>query len=194
MGTGSARGGMTILAVHDLVGTVGCLAEPLLHHSSAMLHHRFVCIRRYHDGIAGYDSNAPERQVDHRPIPVVQHKTPAGRNGDRIDWSLRESRQLAYTKPGNARDFRNVGRQRHVVSLREGGQHGLECADATLDVETAAVIARSSHWVDAETLRRVGIDLAVAMARNQDLDPMPAAEERHHKMLPVPHGDDNRLL
>src|ERR1700719_3640650 len=127
-------------------------------------------------------------------IPVVQYHAPAGHNSNRIDRPPRESRQLDYTKPGDARDLRNIGGQRHVIPLRKGGQHGLEGADATFDVETADMIPRSSHRADAEPLRRVGIDLAVAMTGNQDLDPMPAAEKRYHEMLAVPHGNDYGLL
>src|SRR5262249_17359066 len=92
--------------------------------------------------------------------------------------------------PGYACDFRNISRKRHVIPLREGGQHGLKGADAALKIETTAVITGSSHRADAQLLCRIGVDLTVAMARNQDLDSMSAAEKWHNEMLAIPQGDD----
>jgi len=52
MGIGSANVGMTILAVDNLIGAVGHLAEPPLHHDSALFHRSVVGVCRHHDGIA----------------------------------------------------------------------------------------------------------------------------------------------
>src|SRR5258708_6737989 len=70
----------------------------------------------------------------------------------------------------------------------------LEGAEAALHVKTAAMTSRPSHRANTKPLSRISVDLAIAVARNQDLAPMPAAEKRHHEMLAVPHGDDHRLV
>src|SRR5262249_47583921 len=119
---------------------------------------------------------------------------PAGRNRNRIDRPPGELRQFNDAETSNARDLRNIGRQGHIVSLGKSVEHGLESPDTALDVKTAPMVSRAAHRANTEPLGSMGIDLAIGVARNQDLDPMSAAEKRHHEMLAVPHGNDHRLF
>src|ERR1700682_5458962 len=48
---------------------------------------------------------------------------------------------------------------------------------------------------DPEPFSGDGVQLAVAMARDQDFHPMlRAPDERHQEMLAMPHGDDHRRV
>jgi hypothetical protein len=56
------------------------------------------------------------------------------------------------------------------------------------------VIARTAHRADAKPLGRDGVDLAVGMTRDQDLERKSSAQERQHEMLTMPHRQNERLL
>ena len=74
-------------------------------------------------------------------------------------------------------------------------QHLAERRHAALAVKLAAVIAGAANALDAEPLQRDGIDLAVAVARDQHLGAvLRLSHERHHEMLAVPHREDDRQV
>ncbi len=60
-------------------------------------------------------------------------------------------------------------------------------------MKLGTMIAGTTHGADIEPLGGDRIDLAVAVARDQDLGGIfLSLQERHHKMLPVPERDDHR--
>ena len=127
-------------------------------------------------------------------VPIVGLDAAAGGDRNRDDRAPGELRELDDAWTGLTRHFGNVGGERHRPAVLQRGQHGLEGADPALAVEPAVVIARAADGSDAEPLRHGGIDLAIAVARDQDLDAVMSPHERHHEMLAVPHGDDHRKL
>ena len=75
-------------------------------------------------------------------------------------------------------------------------QHFAERADAALAMKGAAVIAGAADGADAEPLGGNGVELAVAMPRDQHLGAMArlGLDERRHEMLAVPEREDRRHL
>ncbi len=75
-------------------------------------------------------------------------------------------------------------------------QHLPERADAALAVKRAAMIAGTPDGADAEPLRGDGVELAVAVPRDQDLGAVAllGLDERRHEMLAVPEREDRRHL
>ena len=73
--------------------------------------------------------------------------------------------------------------------------HLPERADAALAVEGAAMIAGAADGLDAEPFGGDGVELAVAMPRDQHLGAVAGLglDERREKMLAVPEREDRRL-
>src|SRR4029077_17447405 len=104
------------------------------------------------------------------------------------------TRKLDDAEPGDARDFRNVGGERHVPAFGDRIHHALEGADAALDVISAAATPQAAHRADAKPLGGDRVDLAVDMARDQNLERKSPAQEWQHEILAVPNRKDERLL
>src|SRR5262249_35784884 len=117
----------------------------------------------------------------------------AGRDGKRIDQPAGCARELDDAEPGDARNLGDVGGERDDVTLLQCALHLLTPLPAAVPEKLAAVPAGTANGADAEPLRGERIDLAVAMPRDQHLDAVVgASDERHEKMLAMPHGDDDR--
>jgi hypothetical protein len=79
------------------------------------------------------------------------------------------------------------------MSFAEGIEHGLERRDAGFVHEAAAVIAGAADSADAEPRRCNRIDLTVAMARYEHIDPMLHFScDRREQVLAVPERQDDR--
>ena len=115
-----------------------------------------------------------------------------GGDGHRIDRATGQARELDDARAADPSNLGNVGSQRHIVAFRERREHLIERGNASFLVEIGAVRAGPADRADAQPFGRDGVDLAVAMKRNQDLGAMVRPpDERHEEMLAVPHGDDD---
>jgi hypothetical protein len=68
------------------------------------------------------------------------------------------------SKPGNARDFWNIGGQGYIVSILESLKHLRKCGRATFVVKATVVGAGAPDGADIKSLRGTSIDLPVAVA------------------------------
>ena len=106
-------------------------------------------------------------------------------------------RQLDDAEAGDARDLRHVGGERDIIALRERVEHFGEGGGAAFAVKFAVMRAGAADGADAQLLGGDGVDLAVAVARDQHLGAeffLVALDERRQEMLAVPHRDDRRRL
>ena len=87
----------------------------------------------------------------------------------------------------------HVRGQRDIVARIQRREHFLERAHAAFAEETAAMMTGTANGCDTEPFGSDGIDLAVAMARDQHLGAiLSPPDERHQEMLSMPHRDDDR--
>src|SRR6478752_6131960 len=81
------------------------------------------------------------------------------------------------------------------MSFLQGADRGVEREQATLTGKIRPMRARAANGAKAERLDGGGIDLAVAVARDQHLARLVLRpDEWRQKMLPMPHRHDDRHL
>ena len=104
--------------------------------------------------------------------------------------------ELYHAKTGDARDFRDIGGHCDIVAILERFEHLMESGCAAFSVKFAVVCTRPADRADAELLRGSRIDLAVAVARNQNLGTMPLGvlDEWHQEVLAMPCRNNRRHL
>src|SRR6185312_9391350 len=98
---------------------------------------------------------------------------------------------------GDAGNFGDVRGHGDIVAILERVEHLGEGAYAAFAVEFAVVRAGTADGPDAELLGGDGVDLTVAVARDQHLGPVLGIrllDEGHQEVLAVPHGDDRGCL
>jgi len=134
----------------------------------------------------------PERQIDGGAVPVLEPDEAARRHRERHDRPPRFPCQHDDAEPGHARALGDIGGQRDITTVLQRAHHLLEGAHTTFAVESAAVVAGTSDRSDTEPLGGDGVELAVAVPRDQDpgLVGVLVLDEGGEEVLAVPEGED----
>src|SRR6476646_12176235 len=100
------------------------------------------------------------------------------------------------SKPGDARDFWNIGGHRYIVAILQSLKHLRKCGRATFVVKAAIVRAGAPDGADIKPFGGTSVDLPVAVACDQHFGAMARIvaflDKWRHEMLPVPHRDNRR--
>ena len=100
------------------------------------------------------------------------------------------------SKPGDARDFWNIGGHRYIVPILESLKHLRKRGRPTFVMKATVVRAGTPDGTDIKPFGGTSIDLPVAMTRDQHFGAMARIvrffDEWRHEMLTVPHRDNRR--
>src|SRR5262249_53911721 len=128
-------------SVGDGVRAFGRRIERLFERAARLFETSLAYLDRHADRVTNNGYAAAEGKIDGRVVPVVEHDSPADGERNREDRPPRCARKLDDTEPRDARDFWNVGGERHIPAFGERIHHTLESAHASFDVISAPVIA-----------------------------------------------------
>ena len=113
-----------------------------------------------------------------------------------IDRPPRMLSEFHDSKPGDARDFWNIGCHRYIVAILQRLEHLRKCGRPTFVVKAAIVRAGAADGSDIKPLCGPCVDLPIPVARDQHFCSVSRIvtllDEWRHEMLAVPHRENRR--